>query len=126
MPNLKAAAAQMQHVGAMTKAREDAASIRARNPFQSPSTAPGSSVDNLADAISRLMEQHAREVVRDRPEWIRDRDIMREYFGGCSRAHYWKIMKQPDFPKARQISPRIRVRNRFEIEQWLAEREQVT
>ena len=63
-----------------------------------------------------------KEAVRDRPEWMRDKDIREQYFGECSRAHYWKVAKQPDFPAARQISPRIRVRNRFEIEAWLASR----
>ena len=120
MSNLKPVAAQAQHVGAMVKAREDVASRRALNPYQSPSAASNSPADSLADAINRLVEQHAKEAARSRPEWLRDRDIRELYFGGCSRAQFWKSRRQPDFPKARQISPRIRVRNRFEIEKWLA------
>jgi hypothetical protein len=118
-------AAQMQHVPAMKRAREEAAARRPAPLHVRGTLGQVRAVESLADAINQLMEQHAREVVRDRPEWLRDRDIMREYFGGCSRQHYWLVTKQPDYPKARQISPRVKVRNRFEIEAWLADRPEV-
>ena len=55
---------------------------------------------------------------------MRDADIRREYFGDCCRTHYWQIAKMPGFPKVIEVSPRIRLRKRSEIERWLAEREQ--
>jgi predicted DNA-binding transcriptional regulator AlpA len=120
MSNLKPAAAQMQHVGAMNAVRARKASPGAPPLHITGTFGQVQAADSLADAINRLMEQHTQEAARDRPEWMRDKDIREQYFGGCSRAHYWKVAKQPDFPAARQISPRVRVRNRFEIEKWLA------
>jgi predicted DNA-binding transcriptional regulator AlpA len=125
MRNSKPAAAQMQHVGAMQQVREEASARRPAPLHITGTFGQVQAVESLAEAINRLMEQHAREAVRDRPEWLRDKDIREQYFGGCSRAHYWLLAKQPDFPKARQISPRIRVRNRFEIEAWIAQQPEV-
>jgi predicted DNA-binding transcriptional regulator AlpA len=124
MSNLKPAA-QTQHVGVMAAAREEVTHRRALNPFQSPSAASSSPADSLADAINRLVEQHAQDAARGRPEWMRDQAIRDLYFGSCSRAQYWKYTRLPDFPKAKQISPRIRVRSRAEIEAWLAARPEV-
>ena len=125
MNNLKPAAAQMQHVGEMTEAREDVAGRRARNPFQSTIRRP-QLARRQPGGCHQSVDGAARPGSRPRPPRVDARQgHPREYFGGCSRAHYWKVTKKPDFPKARQISPRIRVRNRFEIEEWLAEQPEV-
>jgi predicted DNA-binding transcriptional regulator AlpA len=78
-------------------------------------------VSNLVEALNRLMAHHAQAAARDRPELMRDRDIRREFFGNCSRTQYWAIAKRPDFPKAIEVTPRIKLRRRSEIEAWLAE-----
>jgi hypothetical protein len=117
----KAPAAQAQHVGAMTKALEKLEHDRATTPTFT-GTFGQSAVNSLVEALDRLMESHVQEAVRSRPRWMRDKDIIREYFGNCSRTHYWLITKQPGFPPAREISPRVRVRDRFEVEKWLAAR----
>ena len=118
MSNLKPSSCPDAHVGAMTEVR--ARSSPGAPPLHITGTFAVQTADSLAEAIDQLMEHHAQEAVRDRPEWMRDKDIRDQYFGGCCRAHYWQVAKQPDFPKARQISPRVRVRNRFEIEAWLS------
>jgi predicted DNA-binding transcriptional regulator AlpA len=78
-------------------------------------------VRNLIEALDRLMAHHAQAAARDRPELLRDPDIRREYFGDCSRTQYWTITKSPGFPRAIEISPRIKLRRRSEIEAWLAQ-----
>ena len=98
-------AAQTQHVGAMVKAREEVSSRRALNPFQSPSAAPSSPADSLADAINRLVEQHAQEAARDRPEWMRDKDIRSSTSAACSRAHTGKSRSNPTFPRRGRSAP---------------------
>ena len=82
-------------------------------------------VNRLIEALDQLVEHHAQAAVRDRTELMRDADIRREYFGDCCRTHFWALTKLPGFPKAIELSPRIRLRKRSQIERWLAEREQV-
>jgi predicted DNA-binding transcriptional regulator AlpA len=85
----------------------------------------GQVADNLAAALDRLAEQHARKAVQARPEWMRDNAIRAEYFGDMSRTSYWVLTKRPDFPKARLIGDGIKIRRRSEIEQWIADQPEV-
>jgi predicted DNA-binding transcriptional regulator AlpA len=80
---------------------------------------------NLVAALDRLMAQHAATAARERPEMMLDRDIRAEYFGGISRSTYWAITKRDDFPKAIEVSHKVKLRRRSEIEAWLSERETV-
>jgi hypothetical protein len=109
MRNQSKPAAQMSHAGEMAK---------------SSPPAQVAVVNQLVEALDQLVEHHTQAAVRDRPELMRDADIRREYFGDCCRTHYWQIAKMPGFPKVIEVSPRIRLRRRSEIERWLAEREQ--
>ena len=77
-------------------------------------------LENMAEALRRIAEQHAEHYVNVRPELMRDTEIRSEYFGGISRSHYWALTKRPDFPKAIILSPKIKLRRRSEIEAWLS------
>ena len=123
MRNQSQPAAQAKHAGEMAEARERVLQPRLCLSGHAPQVAGGRI--RLVEALDQLVEHHAQAAVRDRTELMRDADIRREYFGNCSRTHYWTLAKPPGFPKAIEVSPRIRLRKRSEIERWLAEREQV-
>jgi predicted DNA-binding transcriptional regulator AlpA len=80
---------------------------------------------NLAEALERVMAEHAAHYANVRPELMRDRDIRREYFGGIGRSTYWTLTKRAGFPRAIEVSPKIKLRKRSEIERWLAEQREV-
>jgi hypothetical protein len=81
---------------------------------------------NIAEAIDRLAEQHATAAAkRQKSEWVRDRQIKDEYFPNISRTAYWLLTKRAGFPKARAVSPRIKLRKRAEIEAWIAQQPEV-
>lgn len=39
---------------------------------------------------------------------------------GVSKSMFWKMAKEPDFPKRRQLGPRMVAWDRDELEAWLA------
>lgn len=54
-----------------------------------------------------------------RPEVIRD-----ELLGGCGRTTFWKIRRQPGFPKGFQVSGGLILFSRNEVLSWIKDQRQ--
>jgi hypothetical protein len=77
----------------------------------------------LAQAIEDLLTRHVERCASPEPEWLSDRLIRARFFGGISRTTYWQITKRPDFPRAREVSTNLKMRNVAAVKSWLADQE---